>query len=68
MRTREEEEKENYKLLLKAAGGDPKVLAQVVKDLLLADKATKVPTRPRSKDEQAMFEAVADILKRSRRT
>ena len=38
MKTREEEERDNFEILLKAAGNDPKKLAAVVRDMLVRDK------------------------------
>ncbi|MCL1909155.1 MAG: hypothetical protein FWG12_07315 [Holophagaceae bacterium] len=67
-KTREQEEKDNYEILLKAAGGDPKALAAALKEMLLRDKTIVAPAqKPADKKEDEMMEAVRDILKMDKR-
>ena len=64
MKSREQEEKDNWEILLRAAGGDPQALANVVKQMLLADKTIKAPPKQIDAKEEAMMEAARDILKK----
>lgn len=67
-KSREQEEKDNYEILLKAAGGDPKALAAALKEMLLRDKTIKAPDpKPADKKEEEMMDAVRDILKMDKR-
>jgi hypothetical protein len=68
MKTREEEEKDNFEVLMKAAGGDPKKMAAIVKEMLLRDKTIVAP-KPKTDDkkDQEMIDAAKDILDKGRR-
>ena len=67
-KSREQEEKDNFEILLKAAGGDPKALAAALKEMLLRDKTIKAPDpKPADKKDDEMMEAVRDILKLDKR-
>jgi hypothetical protein len=67
MKSEKEEEKENFEILLKAAGDDPKALAAIVKEILLADKTIKAPPKEVNEKEKAMLDAAKDILKMGKR-
>jgi len=67
-KSREQEEKDNFEILLKAAGGDPKALADAVRQMLLADKTIKAPpAKSAEKKDDEMMEAVRGILKLDKR-
>jgi hypothetical protein len=68
VKTREEEEKDNFEVLMKAAGGDPKKLAALVKETLLRDKTIVAP-KPKTDDkkDQDMIDAAKNILGKGRR-
>jgi hypothetical protein len=68
MKSKEEEEKDNFEILMKAADGDPKKLAALVKEMLLRDKTIVAPKpKPSDEKEQDMIDAAREILNKGKR-